>query len=196
MHDSIAERRTGAASTPRRRLSIAVTAVIAAVIAWTGMRALAAQNAPAPGDRSSTDKPPVAAAINAPPDDLPGALSTPAPPRASRASRAIGENGENTTTRLREGSQIANVLGQFRQEGERFSFIDESGRTFGGLPNLSLERIANALKSVEEPESVWWSVSGTITEFNEGNYLLITRAVFKATALPPAPERIEQGRGE
>ena len=83
------------------------------------------------------------------------------------------------------------LLGQFRQEGDLLSIVDEEGRRFGCLPNLGLERIANVLKGAEEPDGVWWSVSGTVTEFNERNYLLISRAVYKAAALPPTPDRVE-----
>jgi hypothetical protein len=92
--------------------------------------------------------------------------------------------------RLREGTKLSNSLGHFRQSGEAVSFVDESGREIGGLPNLNLERITRMLKAVDEPEGVWWSVSGTITEFAGRNYVLISRAVYKATAPPPAPESL------
>ena len=92
--------------------------------------------------------------------------------------------------RLREGTQLTDHLGYFRQNGESLMFVDKDGRELGGLPNLGLERIIRMLKSVEEPESVMWSISGTITEFAGRNYLLINRAVFKAATLPPAPETI------
>ena len=93
--------------------------------------------------------------------------------------------------RLREGTQLTDQLGYFRQNGDSLTFVDKDGRELGGLPNLGLERIIRMLKSVEEPESVTWSVSGTITEFAGRNYLLISRAVYKAAALPPAPDTLE-----
>jgi len=92
--------------------------------------------------------------------------------------------------RLREGTQLTNCLGHFRQTGDVVAFIDENGRDIGGLPNLNLERIARMLKAVDEPETVWWSVSGTVTEFSGKNYVLITRAVYKASTPPPTPESL------
>ncbi len=92
--------------------------------------------------------------------------------------------------RLREGTQLTDHVGYFRQNGESLTFVDKEGRELGGLPNLGLERIIRMLKSVEEPESVTWSVSGTITEFAGRNYLLVSRAVYKAAALPPAPDAL------
>ncbi len=81
-------------------------------------------------------------------------------------------------------------MGHFKQNGETLSFIDDEGRELGGLPNLNLERIARMLKSVEEPESVSWSVSGTVTEFSGRNFLLVSRAVYKSATAPPAPDRL------
>src|SRR5687768_8436915 len=67
--------------------------------------------------------------------------------------------------RLREGTQLRDVTGRFRQSGESLTFIDEDDREISGLPNLNMERILRMLKTVEEPESIAWSVSGTVTEF-------------------------------
>jgi len=92
--------------------------------------------------------------------------------------------------RLREGSQIDNVVGRFRRSGETLAFVDEDDRELGGLPNLNLERVLRSLKATDEPENVWWSVSGTVTEFSGRNYLLISRAVYKSAAPPPAPETL------
>jgi hypothetical protein len=92
--------------------------------------------------------------------------------------------------RLREGTRLQDVAGRFRQNGELLTFIDPENREIAGLPNLNLERIIRMLKTVEEPESITWSVSGTVTEFSGRNYLLISRAVFKAATPPPAPESL------
>jgi hypothetical protein len=94
--------------------------------------------------------------------------------------------------RLREGTRLREVTGRFRQSGDSLTFIDADGREISGLPNLNLERILRMLKTVEEPESITWSVSGSITEFSGRNYLLISRAVYKAAAPPPAPESLVQ----
>jgi hypothetical protein len=103
---------------------------------------------------------------------------------------ASSDSADAAHRRLREGTQLANCLGHFRQSGDVVTFIDESGRDIGGLPNLNLERITRMLKAVDEPESIWWSVSGTVTEFSGRNYVLITRAVYKASTPPPAPESL------
>jgi hypothetical protein len=92
--------------------------------------------------------------------------------------------------RLREGTQLTDHLGYFRQSGESLTFVDNEGRELGGLPNLGLERVGRMLKSVEEPESITWSVSGMVTEFGGRNYLLVGRAVYKAAAPPPAPDSL------
>jgi hypothetical protein len=97
---------------------------------------------------------------------------------------------EAAKLRLREGTRLKDVAGRFRQSGDSLTFIDGETREITGLPNLNLERILRMLKTVEEPESITWSVSGTITEFSGHNYLLISRAVYKAAAPPPAPEAI------
>lgn len=94
--------------------------------------------------------------------------------------------------RLREGTRLRDVTGRFRQSGDSLTFVDADNREISGLPNLNLERILRMLKTVEEPESITWSVSGSITEFSGRNYLLITRAVYKAAAPPPAPESLAQ----
>jgi hypothetical protein len=188
MRDPLAQRCGHSPSAHRRRQSIAGAALTAAAVAWVGVHALAAQNAPAVAEQSAADVPPTEEAIDKSAATLPEAPEELAPSRASRADK---EDGETTFARLREGTQLTDRLGQFRQDGDAISFIDEEGREFGSLPNLSLERIVSALKGVEEPESVWWSVSGTITEFNERNYILVTRAVYKAAALPPTPDRVE-----
>jgi hypothetical protein len=94
--------------------------------------------------------------------------------------------------RLREGTRLKDVTGRFRQSGDSLTFIDGENREITGLPNLNLERILRTLKTVEEPESITWSVSGSVTEFSGHNYLLISRAVYKAAAPPPAPETISQ----
>jgi hypothetical protein len=92
--------------------------------------------------------------------------------------------------RLREGTRLTNRSGRFRMNGDSLTFIDEDEREIGGLPNLNLERIIRMLKAVDEPETIWWSVSGVITEISDRNHVLISRAVYKAAAPPPAPESL------
>lgn len=109
------------------------------------------------------------------------------------------DRGEDSSTdaaadarRLREGARLTNCVGHFRQSGDTVTFVDEQGRDIGGLPNLNLERVIRMLKGVDEPERVCWSISGTITEFSGRNYVLISRAVYKAASPPPSPDRLEE----
>jgi hypothetical protein len=108
------------------------------------------------------------------------------------ANRQEREDAEAMKPRLREGTNLKNVVGRFRQSGDSLVFIDAENRELGGLPNLNLERIARMLQSVEEPESVTWSVSGTVTEYSGRNHLLIARAVFRSAAPPPTPENVAE----
>ena len=127
----------------------------------------------------------------APPSTESSAPGAP-PPAATRPQTDDSADEEVPAAhRLREGTHLNDRLGHFRQNGESITFVDEDGRELGGLPNLNLERITRMLKSVDEPESVSWSVSGAVTEFAGRNYLLISRAVYKAATLPPAPDAIE-----
>ncbi|MBX3432478.1 MAG: hypothetical protein KF847_04075 [Pirellulales bacterium] len=137
-------------------------------LALIGLLALAGRTA----DRSAAQQPAPAARYGDATDDA---------KRSATANR-----------RIREGSVIQNVIGVFRRNGDTASFIAEDGMEFGGLPNLNLERVVKLLKSVEEPESVYWSVNGEVTEFSGRNYLLIQRAVFKAAAPPPTPQAIAE----
>jgi hypothetical protein len=108
------------------------------------------------------------------------------------ANRQEKEAAEALKLRLREGTRLKDVVGRFRQSGDSLVFIDGENRELGGLPNLNLERVARMLQSVEEPESVTWSISGTVTEYSGQNHLLITRAVFRSAAPPPTPENVAE----
>jgi hypothetical protein len=81
--------------------------------------------------------------------------------------------------RLREGTELTNVLGSFKLTGDRATFYpsDGSGR-FGGLENQTLERVAMVIG--EDPSLLEWLVTGTITEYKGNNYILITRAILKS----------------
>lgn len=105
---------------------------------------------------------------------------------------AASDADEQRERRFREGTRLHNVVGRFRSTGDSLTFIDAENREIGGLPNLNLERVSRMLQGADEPESVTWSVSGTVTEFSGKNYLLISRAVFRAAAPPPLPENIAE----
>ena len=113
----------------------------------------------------------------------------PEPGRAASAGKEATDL-DLAKLRLREGTRLRDASGRFRVSGDSLTFIDGESREISGLPNLNLERIIRMLKTVEEPESITWSVSGTVTEFSGRNYLLISRAVYKAASPPPAPESL------
>jgi len=119
------------------------------------------------------------------------ARSQPAPSIRSLMKRTQEKQSEENKQRLREGTRVTNRLGRFRQSGDRATFVTENDIELGGLPNLNLERVVRMLKGVDEPESIWWSVSGLVTEFSGRNYLLIERAVYKSAAPPPIPEKMD-----
>jgi hypothetical protein len=106
------------------------------------------------------------------------------------ANRQEKEASQALKLRLREGTYLKDVVGRFRQAGDSLVFVDPEGRELGGLPNLNLERVARILQTVEEPESVTWSVSGMVTEYSGRNHLLLSRALFRAAAPPPPPENV------
>jgi hypothetical protein len=83
--------------------------------------------------------------------------------------------------RLREGTELQDALGTFRLTGDRATFIlaDGSAR-FGGLENLSLERVANVIAG--DPSPLEWIVSGVVTEYKGNNFLLVTKAILKTKA--------------
>lgn len=80
--------------------------------------------------------------------------------------------------RLREGVAL-DVVGSFKLTGDRIMFYSAADqRRFGALENLNLERIARMVS--DSPDPLQWSVSGTVTEYQGANYLLISRAVLKS----------------
>jgi len=83
-----------------------------------------------------------------------------------------------TGQRIREGTQFVDQHGVFRMTGQRVTFFSSDGQgRFVGLENLNLERIALAITdSLSRQE---WVVSGTVTECQGVNFLLIKRAVLK-----------------
>ena len=87
--------------------------------------------------------------------------------------------------RLREGATLVDEPGRFETAGERLSFVPSKGDAkYVVLENLNLERVARVLG--ENPDARQWSVSGTITEYRGGNYLIVTRAILKSRSRPGA----------
>jgi len=91
------------------------------------------------------------------------------------------DDGQNV---LREGTKVENVLGYFKVAGDRAEFESEDGKQrFGGLENLLLERVVHA---ASDNRDLLWSVSGTITEYQGQNFILVTYAKVKTQANEPA----------
>ena len=99
-----------------------------------------------------------------------------AAPRALPVSTRM--RADDAPQRLREGSRLNDVAGQFDFAGDRIAFFPaDSKDSFRVLENLALERVSRILgEGRSKPE---WSVSGVITEFRGVNYLLVTKAVIK-----------------
>jgi hypothetical protein len=81
--------------------------------------------------------------------------------------------------RWREGSKLLDIAGQFKVSGDRVAFHAADGKSrFACLENLNSERVARIV--AESPDSLDWTIQGTITEFRNENYLLLTQAVIKS----------------
>jgi hypothetical protein len=84
-------------------------------------------------------------------------------------------NKSEDTTRWREGHRIENVTATIEvSETERFTASIDSERNLIILENLSLERIAEAMK-IDSSDNRW-TVHGRVTEFKGQNYLWLERA--------------------
>lgn len=82
---------------------------------------------------------------------------------------------------LREGEVWENELGHILVAGQRYAFRPiQGGRSVIVLENLNLQRIVQRLEESSQPTI--WSISGRVTEFQGGNYLLIERATRKGQA--------------
>jgi hypothetical protein len=101
---------------------------------------------------------------------------------AEKTSPAAEENA-NSPQLLLEGTEIHERLGTFRTTGDRLTFVAaDQQEYFIGLENRILERIARTI--ADNPNPPQWIVSGTITEYQGANYLLLNRAV-QQTRLRP-----------
>lgn len=101
--------------------------------------------------------------------------SAPSQAREDQAPSQLPVN--DGSDRLREGTALE-TLGSFKLTGDRIMFYSADKRRFGTLENLNLERIARMVS--DSPDTLQWSVSGTVTEYQGSNYLLVARAVLKS----------------
>jgi hypothetical protein len=104
--------------------------------------------------------------------------------KSKSANRGSGQiDGYLAGGRWREGSKLVDVAGQFKTSGERVAFHAADGKSrFPCLENLNSERVARIVAE-SPPESLEWIVQGTLTEFRNENYLLVTQAVISSRAV-------------
>jgi hypothetical protein len=81
----------------------------------------------------------------------------------------------------REGTSLRDEPGRFALSGNRVAFSAFDGTTYIGLENLNLQRIAKAVAA--SPEPIEWFVTGTLTEYQGSNYLIVTH-VRRKSAMP------------
>lgn len=97
-----------------------------------------------------------------------GKTADPNAPRADAPRR--------NTSRLREGTELRDVSGQFQVLDGRFEFVSTDGvHRLRMLENLALERAAR--KVSDSPQGLNWKVSGVVTEYEGFNYFLVRRII-------------------
>ena len=93
------------------------------------------------------------------------------------SSPSVSETAAESQERIREGTIVTDLIGQFKVAGDLATFtVNDSGQRFGGLENLNLARITNIIR--DDPTADW-SISGLVTEFRGSNYILIQKAIRK-----------------
>lgn len=101
------------------------------------------------------------------------APGSPAPRSAAAASSA-----KESSPLLREG-EIIEVVGKLELAGDRATFTPQnSDVSLRVLENLALQRVIQVLS--ESRDERQWLVSGVVTEYRGGNYLLIHKAIQRA----------------
>lgn len=153
----------------------------------------------------------IAAAIDAAQDNsAPSPVATSDAARNNSTAESRQDKSESTTGsggridgylaggRWREGSKLVDVAGHFKTSGERVAFHAADGKSrFPCLENLNSERVARIVAE-SPPESLEWIVHGTLTEFRNENYLLVTQAVISSRAVrglrPSVDRRIPEAK--
>jgi len=86
---------------------------------------------------------------------------------------------------LRESSLLLDRSGRIRKTGERYVFASGDGKlTMTLLENRILERVARQLAERSRPFHVL--ASGTVTEYHNHNFLLLTRITVDTEAMAAA----------
>ncbi len=93
---------------------------------------------------------------------------------AGPASAIAEDEDKVESTILREGTRIENRQAEVRQEAERLAvYLDGSRTPLLTLENLAMQRLTQSI--LDDPADQNWLVTGTITEFQGRNYLLLER---------------------
>jgi hypothetical protein len=93
---------------------------------------------------------------------------------------------EKLSERMREGTRLTDVVGSFQTAGDRISFHpDGKGESYRVLENLALQRVDEYLGANRGTPT--WLVSGVMTEFRGGNFLLVSKAVVRSVGESAAP---------
>ena len=86
------------------------------------------------------------------------------------------EEQQKKVKRLREGAEVVDTKGSFEWIGDRLSFqVDGEEVIFKILENRMMERVVQSQET--STGELIWLVSGTVTEYRGGNYLLMTHVV-------------------
>jgi hypothetical protein len=97
---------------------------------------------------------------------------------ASPGPNPTSDKPAEAPSRLREGEAI-DTIGKLELSGDRATFYPQGSQaSLRVLENLALERITRVLSETRDERL--WVVSGTVTEYRGGNYILIHKAVQQA----------------
>jgi hypothetical protein len=115
----------------------------------------------------------------------------PAPAATGSSGAPVVDSNTKLKVRQREGAKLTDRRGRFERRGERYVFLSEEGNAhYVVVENLMLERVANMLDDAAGGELLW-NISGVITEFRGANFLVLQRAVVKASGGPQQPRRLD-----
>ena len=103
-------------------------------------------------------------------------------PNAGASDNDLIEAAENKKrNRMREGTEITDIIGSFTSSGERWTFENEKKKEKQNtqteeqgiqvLENLMLERVVQTIEN--STGTVTWKVSGKITEYRGNNFLIL-----------------------
>ncbi len=149
------------------------------VAAWIGMFLVGLAVVAASGQSPPRDQPPLAQLSSR--NRLPQLDSGDKRPAGKAVANTIAPASQDGF-RSREGTEIVNQDGFFRQADDRIVFSPSGdNRQFIALENLNLERIAQVVAdNPQQVKPLQWSVTGTVTEYRGANYLFVRRANLRA----------------